>query len=98
MKEKEKEMSLKDGLLMLLLSPLIYIWSGFCFTKLWSWFLEEVTGFTFTIPLAIGVLIFRSFLFRVKTDNKKSEWVKLGTSVIYSLVCLGFGFIAQLFI
>lgn len=96
---EEYKVTGKDFLILLLLAPLLYLWDGFVFIKLWSWFLVGLTGKSITMSVAIGILIIKNFI--VPTTKKYKNTTELWKDVVQSIVFTGFillaGFIVTLF-
>lgn len=98
---KTNEMNGKDLVIVILLMPLMYLYDGFIFMKLWNWFITDVTNVTLTLPVAIGLAFFKGYVLPGKSKNyteSSSLWKDLLSGILTASLFLFFGFLLQLFI
>lgn len=92
-------------LVLLIVSPISSIWSGYVLSLLWAWFI--VAAFEIrplSIPAAIGIALIARYLtyqWNVKEPDYESAshrtYMSISMAILYPAFALAFGYIAHLF-
>lgn len=98
---KEDENKALKILIVILLSPIASIFSGYVFSRLWLWFAVGPFGFRqLRIVECIGIAVIARFLTYDSTGTKKemSTLETVGLAFVIPLVSWGYGAIVHLFL
>lgn len=78
--------------------PLLVLYTGYCFSTLWTWFIVPFGVSPISVMHAAGLLLFATLINngRAMVDYEKNKW-EIFRVILMPGMCLIFGYIYKLF-